>query len=89
MDAKNLQRYVNEEVIHVIKKVDYLDIKGSQQQGFDCLILPTVCDLYYGEVTWWHFFGGALGIYLFWLILTIRKTIKVFQEWKEIENSKN
>ena len=46
MDAKNLQRYVNEEVIHVIKKVDYLDIKGSQQQGFDCLILPTVCDLY-------------------------------------------
>lgn len=46
MDAKNLQQYVNEEVKIVIKKVEYLDIKGLQQQGFDCLILPTVCDLY-------------------------------------------
>lgn len=46
MDAKNLQRYVNEEVRIVIKKVEYLDIKGVHQQGFDCLILPTVCDIY-------------------------------------------
>lgn len=46
MDAKNLQQYVNEEVKDVIKKVDYLDIKGTHQQGFNCLILPTVCDIY-------------------------------------------
>ena len=46
MDAKNLQTYVNEEVKGVIKKIDYLDTKGSKQQGFDCLILPTVCDIY-------------------------------------------
>lgn len=46
MDAKNLQSYVNEGVKNVIKKVEYLDIKGTVQQGFDCLILPTVCDLY-------------------------------------------
>lgn len=61
---------------------------------YACCLIPSVifCGIHrwiYGEVTWWHFFGGALGIYLFWLILTIRKTIKVFQEWKEIENSKN
>lgn len=46
MDAKNLQQYVNDEVGSVIKKVEYFDIKGSKQQGFDCLILPTVCDIY-------------------------------------------
>lgn len=46
MDAKNLQQYVNEEVKDVIRKVDYLDIKGTHQQGFNCLILPTVCDIY-------------------------------------------
>ncbi|WP_455095815.1 P63C domain-containing protein [Prevotella koreensis] len=46
MDAKNLQRYVNEEVSEVIKKVNYYDTKGLRQQGFDCLILPAVCDLY-------------------------------------------
>ena len=46
MDAKNLQPYVNEYVKGVIKKVEYLDIKGSAQQGFDCMILPAVCDVY-------------------------------------------
>jgi phage protein len=46
MDAKNLQPYVNEDVKSVIRKVEYLDVKGVPQQGFDCLILPTVCDLY-------------------------------------------
>lgn len=46
MDAKNLQPYVNEDVRDVIKKVEYLDIKGSAQQGFDCMVLPAVCDVY-------------------------------------------
>ena len=46
MDAKNLQPYVNEDVKDVIKKVEYLDIKGSAQQGFDCMVLPAVCDVY-------------------------------------------
>ena len=45
--------------------------------------------LIYGDVTLIHFFGGAMGIYLFWLVLTIRKTIKVFREWKETRNLKN
>ena len=44
--CKNLQPYVNKSVNGVIKKVEYLDIKGSAQQGFDCMILPDVCDVY-------------------------------------------
>lgn len=38
--------------------------------------------LIYGNVTLIHFFGGAMGIYLFWLVLTIRKTIKIFRNGK-------
>lgn len=45
--------------------------------------------LIYGNVTLIHFFGGAMGIYLFWLVLTIRRTIKVFREWKETRNLKS
>ena len=43
---KNLQPYINEYVKDVIKKVEYLDIKGAAQQGFDCMILPAVCNVY-------------------------------------------
>lgn len=46
MDAKNLQPYVNDEAIKLLKKVEYIDIHGGVQQGFDCQILPMVCDLY-------------------------------------------
>lgn len=46
MDAKNLQQYVNEEVIPMTKKVEYYDLKGNIQTGYNCLILPIVCDIY-------------------------------------------
>lgn len=46
MDAKNLQPYVNDEAIQLLTKVEYIDIHGGVQQGFDCKILPMVCDLY-------------------------------------------
>lgn len=46
MDAKNLQTYVDEKVKRVITRIEYLDSKGAVQQGYDCQILPTVCDLY-------------------------------------------
>lgn len=46
MDAKNLQPYVNDETLHLLAKVEYIDIHGGVQQGFDCKILPMVCDLY-------------------------------------------
>ena len=38
--------------------------------------------LIYRNVTLIHFFGGAFGIYLLWLIFTIRKTIKIFRNGK-------
>ena len=61
---------------------------------YTCCLIPSaifsgVHWLIYGNVTLIHFFGGAFGIYLLWLILTIRKTIKVFREWKETKNLKN
>ena len=58
-----------------------------------CLILSAIFSgvhwLIYGNVTLIHFFGGAFGIYLFWLILTIRRTKRFFREWKETRNLKN
>lgn len=46
MDAKNLQVYINEEIKVLIKRVEYEDINGKQQQGYDCQLLPMVCELY-------------------------------------------
>lgn len=51
-----------------------------------CLILSAIFSgvhwLIYGNVTLIHFFGGAFGIYLLWLIFTIRKTIRIFRNGK-------
>lgn len=46
MDAKNLQPFVDEEVMSVITKVEYEAKNGKMQQGFDANVLPVVSDLY-------------------------------------------
>lgn len=46
MDAKNLQSYITEEVAPMIKRIEYVDAKGKKQTGYNCLILPMVCDMY-------------------------------------------
>lgn len=46
MDAQNLQPFINEEVKGVINKIEYLNLKGKPQEGYNALILPQVCDLY-------------------------------------------
>lgn len=46
MDAKNLQKYITEDVMPMIKKIEYADTKGKDQTGYNCLILPVVCDIY-------------------------------------------
>jgi hypothetical protein len=46
MDAKNLQPYVNQDLMNVINKVDYIGMNGKKQQGYDANILPLVSDLY-------------------------------------------
>jgi P63C domain len=46
MDAKNLQPFVSDELLRVINRVEYLDVNGASQFGYDAAILPLVCDLY-------------------------------------------
>jgi len=46
MDAKNLQKYITEDVMPIIKKIEYADAKGKGQTGYNCLVLPIVCDIY-------------------------------------------
>lgn len=46
MDAANLQPYIDEELMRMINKIPYLDLKGVPQEGFNAMILPLVCDLY-------------------------------------------
>ena len=46
MDAQNLQPFINEELKSVISKIEYVDLNGKTQQGYDASILPLVSDLY-------------------------------------------
>ncbi len=46
MDALNLERYINHDVIERIKVVEYTDLSGRQAAGYDARIIPLVCDLY-------------------------------------------
>jgi hypothetical protein len=46
MDAQNLQPFINEELMKVINKVEYIDKNGKIQEGYDATILPLVSDLY-------------------------------------------
>ena len=40
MDAQNLQKFINQELIDRISKVEYLNINGKNQEGYDATILP-------------------------------------------------
>lgn len=46
MDAKNLQPLISSDLRAVINKIEYIDLNGKVQLGFDANILPLVCDLY-------------------------------------------
>lgn len=46
MDAKNLQPLISSELQEVINKIEYTDISGRKQSGFNADILPLVSDLY-------------------------------------------
>ncbi|MDO3696052.1 P63C domain-containing protein [Wenyingzhuangia sp. chi5] len=46
MDAKNLQPFINEELRHVINKVEFLTIDNKNGEGYDASILPLIADLY-------------------------------------------
>lgn len=46
MDAKNLQPFINEDLMAVINKIEYIGLNEKKQIGFDANILPLVSDLY-------------------------------------------
>lgn len=46
MDAKNLQEFVNQDLMSVINKVEFIAIDGKLNEGYDANILPLVADLY-------------------------------------------
>lgn len=46
MDAANLQPFIDDELMGLTNKISYIDTKGTPQEGFNALILPSVCDLY-------------------------------------------
>ena len=46
IDAKNLQPFIDEDIRKVINKIQYVNLQGRVQDGFDATILPQVCDLY-------------------------------------------
>ena len=45
MDAKNLQPYIDQELMGLIKPIEYIDGK-TLKTGYNALILPALCDLY-------------------------------------------
>ena len=46
IDAKNLQPFITDELRAVINRIEYKNIGGKYQQGYDATILPLVSELY-------------------------------------------
>lgn len=46
MDAKNLQPFISDELRAVINRIEYKNLNGKIQQGYNANILPLVSDLY-------------------------------------------
>lgn len=46
MDAKKLQPFITDELRAVINRIEYKNIGGKYQQGYDATILPLVSELY-------------------------------------------
>lgn len=46
LDAKNLQPFVGEDLMGVLKQIDYLDLKGKEDSGYNALIIPLLCKVY-------------------------------------------
>ncbi len=45
VDAKSLQPYIDQELMSLIKQIDYIT-GNTQQKGYNALILPALCDMY-------------------------------------------
>ena len=45
VDAQNLQPYIDQELMSLIRTIDYKTDKGTQK-GYNALILPALCEMY-------------------------------------------
>lgn len=45
MDAQNLQPFIDQELMQLIKPIEYIDGK-SRKVGYNALVLPCLCDMY-------------------------------------------
>jgi len=46
LNANNLQPFVSEDLMSVLEKVDYTNINGTKDSGYDANILPLLCKVY-------------------------------------------
>lgn len=46
LDAKNLQPFIGEDLMPLIKVIEYETINGRKDLGFNALILPKICKVY-------------------------------------------
>lgn len=46
IDAKNLKPFISNELIDLIKPVEYSDGKGRKNAGYDATVLPLICEVY-------------------------------------------
>ncbi len=46
LNSNNLQPFVGEDLRGVLKKIDFIDKNGKENQGFNALILPMLCKVY-------------------------------------------
>ena len=46
IDANNLQRFIGNDLIEVLKQIDYEDKNGNESAGYNASILPLMCKMY-------------------------------------------
>jgi hypothetical protein len=46
LDAKNLQPFVGADLKGVLKQIEYIDLHGKKDSGYNALILPMLCKVY-------------------------------------------
>lgn len=46
MDAKNLQSFIDKDLMQLIRPITYLDKKDKKVQGYNAVILPKLCKIY-------------------------------------------
>lgn len=46
IDAKNLKPFITNELESLINVIEFIDLSGRKNQGYNALVLPLICDVY-------------------------------------------